>query len=245
MNETIDLIMQHKSIRRFKSDPIPDEMLNKIVQAGQAASTSSNMQAYSVIAVTASEVKQKLAEVAGHSRHVAECPLLLVWCADLHRNLIAAKQEGLDTIPDTTENFLVASIDAALAAQNSAIAAESLGLGICYIGGLRNNLYEVTQLLNLPKLVYPLFGMTLGYPDQEPTLRPRLPLEAVLHHETYHEEQLSDAISAYDETMRAYYQQRTGGGRDSTWSKDMAEKFGRADRAYLREYLKSQGFNLL
>lgn len=245
MNETIDLIMKHKSIRRYQSDPIPEEILNKIIQAGQAASTSSNMQAYSVIAVTDAEVKQKLAEAAGHSRHVAECPLLLVWCADLHRNLMAAQQDGLEAIPDTTENFLVASIDAALAAQNSAIAAESLGLGICYIGGLRNELYKVTQLLNLPKLVYPLFGMTVGYPDQAPTLRPRLPLEAVLHHGTYHDEKLPEAILAYDETMKAYYQQRTGGGRDSTWSKDMAEKFAQPDRAYLREYLKSQGFSLL
>lgn len=242
MNDVIELLQRHRSIRKYKPDVVSEEILEAIVRSAQMASTSSNVQAYSVIAVTNAEIKRALSAIAGNQQHVEECPVLLVWCADLSRDRLACEREGAQMISGTMENFIVATVDTALAAQNAAVAAESLGLGIVYIGGLRNNLREVTKLLRVPKLVYPLFGMCVGYPDHESTLRPRLPLRAVLHREAYQTETQAEAIAEYDATVHDYYLERTKGKRETTWSKEMADKFSRPSRAYMRAYLEEQGF---
>ncbi|TMV49413.1 oxygen-insensitive NADPH nitroreductase [Paenibacillus mesophilus] len=242
MNDVIGLLQRHRSIRKFKPDEVPEEALEAIIRSAQMASTSSNVQAYSVIAVTNPDTKRALSVVAGNQLHVEQCPVLLVWCADLSRDRLACEREGVEMVSGTMENFIVATVDVALAAQNAAIAAESLGLGIVYIGGIRNNLREATRLLNVPKLVYPVFGMCLGYPEQESSLRPRLPLRAALHRETYEQAAQAEAIAEYDRTTRDYYIERTKGKRDTTWSKEMADKFKRPARTYMREYLEEQGF---
>lgn len=242
MNEIVELLQRHRSIRKYKPDPVPERVLETIVRSAQMASTSSNVQAYSVIAVTNPDTKRALSVVAGNQPHVEQCPVLLVWCADLNRDKLACESEGVEMVSDTMENFIVATVDVALAAQNAAIAAESLGLGIVYVGGIRNDLREATRLLNVPELVYPVFGMCLGYPDHESGIRPRLPLRAVLHRESYDEAAQAGAIAEYDVTTRAYYLERTKGKRDTTWSKEMADKFRRPARAYMRDYLEEQGF---
>jgi FMN reductase (NADPH) len=242
MNDVTRLLQRHRSIRKFKPDEVSEQTLEAIVRSAQMASTSSNVQAYSVIAVTNPETKRALSAVAGNQQHVESCPVLLVWCADLSRDKLACEREGVEMVSGTMENFIVATVDVALAAQNAAIAAESLGLGIVYIGGIRNNLREATRLLNVPKLVYPVFGMCLGYPDHESGVRPRLPLRAVLHRETYDETAQAESIDEYDRRTRDYYIERTGGKRDTTWSKEMADKFKRPARAYMRAYLEEQGF---
>ncbi|RKN71854.1 oxygen-insensitive NADPH nitroreductase [Paenibacillus ginsengarvi] len=242
MNDVIKLLQRHRSIRKYKPDVVSEEVLEAIVRSAQMASTSSNVQAYSVIAVTDPETKLALSAVAGNQQHVEQCPVLLIWCADLSRDRLACEREGAQMISGTMENFIVATVDTALAAQNAAVAAESLGLGIVYIGGLRNNLREVTKLLRVPELVYPLFGMCVGYPDHESSLRPRLPLRAVLHREVYQAENQSEAIAEYDATVHDYYIERTKGKRNTTWSKEMADKFSRPSRAYMRAYLEEQGF---
>lgn len=244
MNQTIELLMQHRSIRQFQPKPVEEEKLQIIVQAAQRASSSSNVQAYSVIAVMDPDTKQKLAELSGNQKNVLECPLFLVWCADLYRNQVVAEGEGLENPSfGTTENFIIATVDAALAAQNAAVAAESLGLGIVYVGGIRNNIRAVTELLGLPKLVYPVFGMCVGYPNQDPGLKPRLPIEAVLHREKYNTEATAE-VKKYDAIMREYYLERTAGKRDTTWSKDIAAKYSRKDRIEMRDFLQGQGFML-
>ncbi|PYI51613.1 oxygen-insensitive NADPH nitroreductase [Paenibacillus flagellatus] len=242
MNPVIELLRRHRSIRSYTSEPVTDDMLEAIVRSAQMASTSSNVQAYSVIAVMNPDTKRALAAVTGGQRHVEQCPVLLVWCADLRRDRLACAKEGTDMVSDTMENFVVATVDVALAAQNAAVAAESLGLGIVYIGGIRNDLREVTRLLKVPELVFPVFGMCLGFPDRDSSVRPRLPVRAVLHRETYADDGQAEAIDEYDRTMRDYYIERTGGKRDTTWSKEMADKFARPVRDYLRDYLEEQGF---
>jgi len=242
MNDVIDLLQRHRSIRKFKPQTVEEEVLEAIVRSAQMASTSSNVQAYSVIAVTNPDTKRALSAAAGNQAHVEQCPVLLVWCADLRRNRLACDKEGVEMVSGTMENFIVATVDVALAAQNAAIAAESLGLGIVFIGGIRNDLREATRLLHVPELVYPLFGMCVGYPDHESGIRPRLPLRAVLHSERYEEDSQNDAIAEYDRTVRDYYLERTKGKRDSTWSKEMANKFQSPVRAYMRDYLEEQGF---
>lgn len=244
MNETLSLLMNHRSIRKYKAQPVSDEQLATIIAAAQMASTSSNVQAYSVIAVTDPAKKQQLAQLAGNQAYIEECPIFLVWCADLYRlkASTAPYTAGKETYEDSTENFLVASMDAALAAQNAAVAAESLGLGIVYIGGVRNRIAEVSELLQLPDLVYPVFGMCVGYPDQTPGQRPRLPQEAVLHRDAYDAANTVEQVKRYDETMVAYLRERTGGEKSTPWSELMADRLGKPTRMHMKSFLEGKGF---
>ncbi|QGQ98009.1 oxygen-insensitive NADPH nitroreductase [Paenibacillus psychroresistens] len=244
MNPTINQILDHRSIRKFKNEPISKEQIKAVIESAQMASSSSNMQAYTVIGITSPEKKRLLAEYAGNQAYIEEAPLFLVWCADLNRISIASKPYGVDEIVSSTENFIAATVDVALAAQNAAIAAESLGLGIVYIGGIRNKPKEVCELLKLPKLVYPVFGMCIGVPDQKPIKRPRLPLSAVYHEEEYDTAIYEEQINLYDESIRKYTIERSGGKQDTCWSKEMAAKISRPIREHMRSFLNEQGFKL-
>ncbi|MDR0269072.1 oxygen-insensitive NADPH nitroreductase [Paenibacillus sp.] len=244
MNDTLTLLMNHRSIRKFKDTPITEEQLHAIISAAQMASTSSNVQAYSVIAATDPGLKKQLAELAGNQAYVEQCPVFLVWCADLYRlkQVTSEPLQGRLTYGDTTENFIVATVDAALAAQNAAIAAESMGLGIVYIGGVRNRIAELSKLLGLPELVYPVFGMCVGVPDQEPGQRPRLPLESVLHLNGYSKEQSVESVKSYDAAMQAYLRERIGGKKDTPWSHLMADRMAEPIRMHMKEFLEGKGF---
>lgn len=242
MNPTIQQLTRHRSIRKYKPDPIPQDALDAILLSAQMASTSSNVQAYSVIGVTDPDQKKQAAALAGHQVYIEQCPLFLVWCADLNRNKQACEMQGVDMVSGTMENLLVATIDVALASQNAAVAAESLGLGIVYIGGVRNNPREIRDLLGLPELVYPVFGMCVGYPDQEPDIRPRLATSAVYHEHTYDAAKTRREIEAYDEITEQYYRERTGGKVDTNWSKGIADKFKQPLREHMAAFLREQGF---
>lgn len=244
MNETIELMMKHRSVRKYKPDPVSDERLAPIVAAGQMASSSSSVQAYTVIAVTDLEQKAKLAELAGNQAYVNECPVFLVWCADLYRLSDAANRHlpEKESYADSTENFMVATIDAALASQNAALALESLGFGIVYIGGLRTRIEEVAELLELPEGVYPVYGMCIGVADQETGIRPRLPLNAVLHRNRYNAEQSIKGVEQYDETTTAYMKERTNGERMTPWSELMAKRLTEPTRLQVRPFLEGKGF---
>lgn len=246
MNETINLLMEHRSIRKYADKPVSREIVEQVIAAAQMASSSSNVQAYSVIAVTDTERKQKLSQLSGRQAYIVECPVFLVWCADLSRlkNVARCHLPDSESYEGATENFIVATVDVALAAQNAAIAAESLGLGIVYIGGIRNQIQQVAELLNLPELVYPVFGMCLGYPDQEPGLRPRLPQQAVLHWEEYDGAENERQVAEYDEIMSEYLRKRTGGTKDTPWSRLMAEKLTTPSRLHMKEFLQQHGFKL-
>ncbi|QHW29870.1 oxygen-insensitive NADPH nitroreductase [Paenibacillus rhizovicinus] len=248
MNETIALMKAHRSIRKFAPTAVTDEQLKQILTAAQAASTSSNIQAYSVIGVRSEEKRNRLAELTGNQKHVAEAPLFLVWCADLNRLQAAVrhhKEQADFELTHNTEAFLMATVDTALAAQNAAVAAESLGLGVVYIGGIRNRPQEVSELLKLPKLVYPVFGMCVGIPDQLPDLRPRLPVSVVYHEEAYSDAGFAEGIAAYDATISHYYEVRSGGGKTSRWSQEMTARFRQELlRPHMYDFLISQGFQL-
>lgn len=243
-NDTISLLMKHASVRQFRDKPVSEEQLAAIIGAAQMASTSSNVQAYSVIAVTDPGLKAQLSGYSGNQAYIEQCPVFLVWCADLYRLHETAGAHLGDTpsYEDTTENLIVATVDVALAAQNAAIAAESLGLGIVYIGGIRNNSAAVSELLGLPELVYPVFGMCLGYPAGASGLRPRLPLAAVLHHNGYDKEQTKEQVKLYDKVSSEYMHQRTGGQNSAPWSAMMAKRLAEPARLHLKEFLQEKGF---
>lgn len=243
MNETLSLLMNHRSIRKFSDKEVTREQLERIIAAGQMASTSSNVQAYSVIAVTDFEQKRALSALSGNQSYIEKCPVFLVWCADLYR-LQKVSEAHLGDQPgyaDSVENFIVATVDAALAAQNAAIAAESMGLGIVYIGGVRNHTAQFSERLNLPEQVYPVFGMCIGYPDQNPGIRPRLPLEGVLHHGVYDASKTVEAVQAYDDTYTEYMRARSGGKSASAWSQVMAKRLSEPVRLHMMDFLQSKG----
>ena len=252
MNSTLDLIQAHGSVRAYKSDPVPETMLETIVAAAQRTSTSSNMQAYSVIAVTNAETRAQLMRLCGNQAHIAQAPLFLAWCADLARLDRVCELRGYTQVAEYTENFLIAAVDAVIAAQNAALAAESLGLGICYIGSIRNNPREVIRLLGLPRHVFPVTGMTVGFPSKPASLRPRLPMNTILHREHYHAEHDAE-LAAYDRAMAetGIYDKRqvpVPGKPDEMelygWLEHTARRVSQAVRVELRAVIEEQGFAL-
>lgn len=242
MNDVINLLKSHRSIRKFTDQRIPRELLLELIRAGQSAATSSHVQAYSVIHVTNTANREKIAELAGGQPYIASCSDFLVFCADMKRPTDSAERTGTDVVRGMTEQFLVASVDTALMAQNVVVAAESAGLGICYIGGIRNNPAEVSDLLQLPDHVFPVFGLCLGYPDQDPEVKPRLPVESILMEDVYRED--ADSVNHFDDTMHRYYQQRTGGNKDTNWSQQLSPLFSAKLRAHMRDFLQKRGFDL-
>lgn len=242
MNEVINLLKSHRSIRKFTDQKIPRDLFLELIRAGQSAATSSHVQAYSVIHATNMANRETIAELAGGQPYIASCSDFLVFCADMKRPTDSAERTGTDVVRGMTEQFLVASVDTALMAQNVVVAAESAGLGICYIGGIRNNPAEISELLQLPDHVFPVFGLCLGYPDQDPEVKPRLPVESILMEDVYREDQ--DSVNRFDDTMHSYYQQRTGGNKDTNWSKQLGPLFSAKLRAHMREFLNKRGFDL-
>jgi nitroreductase len=184
----VSTLLARRSVRGFRTDALPSGTLETLVAAAQPASTSSNLQTWSVVAVTDPDKKAALARIASNQKHIEQCPLFLVCLADVSRNERLGVEEGvtLQTIPHF-ETYLVAAIDAVLAAQNAAVAAESLDLSMVYIGALRNNPIEVGKLLELPPGAMAVFGMCVGYPLPTVTneMKPRLPQPAILFHDTY------------------------------------------------------------
>ncbi len=246
MNDVLTTILNHRSIRKFEDRPLSKEQIKQIVECAQAASTSSFIQAYSIIGVKNSEKKQKLAELSGNQSYVAENGHFFVFCADLHRHEVIAKMENKDLTKslESTEKFMVSLIDAALASQNAVLAAESMGLGACYIGGLRNNLEEVSSLLNTPTYVIPLFGIAVGYPAQQPDQKPRLPFNHVYHEDTYQQDSNTyvQQLEEYNEVISAYYTERTNGKRTDTWTAQIAKMLSNPSRLYMKDFVNSKGF---
>ena len=248
MNQVIETLLSHRSVRHFEDRPLTKEQIETIVASAQAASTSSYVQAYSIIGITDHEKKKKLAELAGNQKYVENNGHFFVFCADLYRHEIAGEMENKDvsTSIESTEKFMVTLIDAALAAQNAAVAAESLGLGICYIGGIRNNLDEVCELLKTPKRVIPLFGLAVGYPEKVTEQRPRLPLSNIYHENEYEQniDKYKEEMTKYNVVVSDYYDKRTKGKRKDTWTEQMANMLNKPTRMYMNEFIKKHGLDL-
>lgn len=249
-NDTLDLLLSHRSVRHYTDAPVPDGALEAALAAAQSASTSSNLQVWSVIAVEDAARRQRLSVHAANQAHVANAPLLLVWLADLARlrrlgEASGAATEGLEYF----EAFLLAATDAALAAQNAMVAFESLGLGGCYIGGIRNNAPAVAEELGLPDGVFALFGMTVGVPDpaRPAQVKPRLPQDVVLMREQYQwtPEQRA-GIAAFNDRLRAF--QRAEKMREQDWTELVTKRVRDAKaltgRHILRDFLQRIGFAL-
>jgi nitroreductase len=247
-NDVLDTMLAHRSVRTYRDAPLQRGVLETIVAAAQSAPSSSNLQAWSVIAVRDRDRKARLSRLAAGQRHVAQAPVLLVFVADLSRvRTVSAASgraaEGLDYI----ESFIIAVADAAFAAQNALTAAESLGLGGCYIGAMRNDAQAVARELDLPDDAFAVFGMTLGYPDAgvAAQVKPRLPQQLVLHHEQYRRA-AADDFTAYDDRLRGFRSDQQMAEIDWTdqAARRLADKKALTGRESLRPFLLRRGFGL-
>lgn len=251
---TLQTLLNHRSVRKYTGEPISDEMLSAVLEAGRAVSTSSFLQASSIIRVVDKQKRTQLRQIScdmseeeyqqavadgkrlGHG-YVESCAEYLIFCMDAYRHHQLAQVQT-----DWTEVMVIGAIDAALMAQNVLAAAESLGLGGVFIGSLRNDIQRASDILQLPKHVVPLFGLCLGHPDWESKInqsqRPRLPLDILVSTDVYSppsDEQLAD----YNKVVREYYQ---GRGLDLDWAAQIAATFGGDVRPFMLKYLQKQGF---
>lgn len=213
MTPTIELICGHRSIRHFTDEPISEAQREAIINSARATSSSSFLQCSSIIRITDKALREELVTLTGGQKHVAQAAEFWVFCADFNRHLQICPDAQLGL----AEQLLLGVVDTAMMAQNALIAAESLGLGGVYIGGLRNNIEAVTKLLKLPQHVLPLFGLCLGWPADNPDLKPRLPASILVHENSYQPLD-KGALAQYDEQLAEYYLTRGSNNRRDTWS---------------------------
>ncbi len=180
-----NVLLKHRSIRKFRPTPIPEEVLQNCLEAAARASTCGNMQLYSLVVTRDKALRERLAPCHFNQPMVEQAPCLVTVCADVHRFTMWCEQRGADPAYDNLVWFLNAATDALLAAQNFCVQAEMHGLGICYLGTTLYTAAEIIQILELPKGVIPLTTVVVGYPDETPELTDRLPLDAVVHYEKY------------------------------------------------------------
>ena len=242
MNPVIEQMRSHRSIRKFTDEEVAEEDIAAAVEAGQMASTSGGIQSYCLIRIRDEQRLERLVELTGNQTKVARCGAFFILCGDTRRHRLLAERAGR-SYETRLEAFLLSVVDTSLFAQNLVLAFESMGYGICYIGGLRNDLPAVKELVQLPEGTYPLYGLCVGRPADDPMLRPRLPLQGVLFEEHYPEngEMLSN-LDEFDDTMLKYFQERGAGER--IWSQEMVEKFSQPKRIEAGPFFRSQGANL-
>lgn len=248
-NEVIAALLDHRSVRGYKPDPVPPGTLETMIAAAQSAATSSNMQWTSVIVVSDPAKKKVLAEIAGNQKHIEQCPLYLCWVSDMTRNALISTEQKVEfeTMP-WLETFLVACIDVALAAQNAVVAAESIGLSTVYIGAMRNDPERVAALLGLPRQSFVVFGLCVGYATAEAAgeVKPRLPQGIVVHHDTYDGDTKAAARKAYDAEMAKFAARHEM--QASTWTQRVLNRLGPLKsmngRERLRAVLANLGFEL-
>jgi len=250
LNQVLRCLLAHRTVRAFLPDHLPPGTLETLVAAAQSAPSSSNLQLWSVIAIEDAGRKARLAQVAGGQAHIEQAPLFLVWLADLSRadRVAAARGRTLEGC-EYLESFMVAAIDAALAAQNAAAAAESMGLGTCYVGAMRNDPERVAAELGLPPRAMALFGMCVGREDpaRRSEIKPRLPQAMVVSRERYAAPRAEmELVASYDETLAAF--SRTHGMGDVNWSGRVFARMGSLKglngRERMRAMMQALGFEL-
>jgi FMN reductase (NADPH) len=253
MNSILKFLNNHVSVRQFTDAEISQEDELKIISTAQRSPTSSNLQTYSIVGIRDQEAKEKLASLSGNQKHIIDSSLFLVFCADLNRLKLINQEKGYDYYSDSIEMLLISTIDAALVADRALMAAQAMGMGGVMVGALRYNPDEVSDLLKLPELVYPVMGLSLGYPAVPPVLKPRLAIDAIYYKEFYTNESIGKFIDEYD---KKFAETPFLKGREVqpekypdfkglySWSEHSARKMADKDaaRLHFKEYLNKRGF---
>ncbi|MCD6367334.1 MAG: NADPH-dependent oxidoreductase [Bacteroidales bacterium] len=244
----MDTIFNHRSIRKYQNKPIDNVLLQKILSAGTRASTTGNMQVYSIVVTKDAELKNRLWEAHFKQDMVKQAPIVLTFCADFNRFTKWCEMRDANAGYDNFLSFFTAAIDALLVAQNVVLEAEHNGLGICYLGTTTYMAEKIVDILQLPKLVVPVTTLVLGYPAEQPSLTDRLPVDAVVHQETYGEN-TDEKIEAWFSPKEAmeFYRNFVKENGKQTLAQVFAEVryTGKDNRFFSQEFLKvikNQGF---
>ena len=243
MNETVRLLQAHHSSRSYKTDSIPEEILEAIIECAHRAPTSTNSQEVSLVVVRNADSRARIAEIAGGQPWIAKAPVFIAVVVDLYKTGLGVEKAGAEQVfQRTLEGVLAAVSDAGIAMATLMAAARAFGLGIVPIGGIRRDPQAMIDLLELPPNTFPVDGVVLGYVAEESSQKPRMTIESFRHDEKYHPETLQPAIDACDRTLQEYWQEigRTDG---FSWSANMAQHYSTFSRL-IKSVAQKQGFTI-
>jgi FMN reductase (NADPH) len=246
MNDTIQTMQNHRSIRKFKNIPLTQEQIDLIVQSAQMAPTSFHSQPFTIIGITDPDLKKKLAEQSGNWDAISQCGYFFVFCLDLYRIMATARPEEKEKMKRNLSSsvfFAQSTLSAGIALQNANLAAESMGLGTVIIGGINRALPDLDEWLDLPEYVIPLAGLAVGVPNENPEQKPRLPQDAVFFENQY-DQHLKEKVKRYDQETEEYYRNRTDNKKTTNWSQKMIDQLSQdLPLGFYSQYLKQKGFH--
>jgi len=244
----LDILNQHRTIRKYTEQKIDSELLTNLLETACKASNTGNMQAYSIIVTTDNDLKKQLSPSHFNQPMIIQAPVVLTFCADFNRFTKWCELRQAKPGYDNFQSFMATAIDALIAAQTFCIAAESVGLGICYLGTTTYNAREIIDTLKIPRLVVPVTTLTVGYPDGIPEQTDRLPLNAIVHNETYNDftsEEINNMYSVKENSE--FYKQFVLENNKETLAQVFTDiRYSRTNNEFFSEkfilVLKEQGF---
>ncbi len=251
--EAIQSLLQRRVIRKYKNAPLTEETLNLLLSAAQSAPTKSNLQQYSIIMVSDSMLRDRIAALVPSMPWMKTAPLIAVFLGDVRRIRRLAEMRGHTYQNNNADTFMNAAVDAAIAMQCFMIAADHLGLGTCPISYIRDRIDDLAELLRLPDGVFPIAGLCVGYPDDPGHVSMRLPQKIVVHQNHYDDSELEADISHYDERAHARFSlppakqrhiDKYGVLDKCTWSENAARQLSLPERAGFAEFLRRKGIEL-
>ena len=249
----INSIISRASVRKFSKKNISKELLTLLLTAAQSAPSKSNLQQYSIMVIQNQSLKNEISKLIGDTKWALTAPVFLLFLADIRRNIKITNHKGYNHKNNNVDTFMNGVIDSALSMQSMISASESIGLGICPISMIRNIIEEVKNLCKLPKGVFPIAGLALGWPDEKSPVSIRLPQDIVAHYNTYNEKNLMDKINQYDERVfkvapierkKQRHINIYGVAKKGTWSENISRQLSVAERKDFKKWLKNHGFSL-
>jgi len=245
----LESMKNRRTIRKYTREDMPDTLLNELFEIASRASNTGNMQLYSVVVNRDNESKARQAPFHFNQKMATEAPVLLTFCADANRFVKWADQSQAQAGFDNLQTFMAATIDAMLFAQAFCDAAEACGLGICYLGTTAYNADKIIETLSLPHLVVPVVSLTVGYPEMPLPPQPeRLPLEAIVHQEAYHDftPETIDKLYKAKEALEVNQQYVIENNKETLAQVFTDVRYTKANNEYFSEVflkvLKRQGF---
>ena len=251
--ETLKSILSRRSIRKFLNKPISKELLTLLLAAAQSAPSKSNLQQYSILVIQDQNIKNEISNLIGNTKWALTAPIFLLFLADIRRNVKITNDRGYDHKNNNVDTFMNGVIDAALSMQSTICASESLGLGVCPISMIRNIIEEIKTICKLPKGVFPIAGLAMGWPDEKSNVSIRLAQNIVTHFDKYNEKDLIHKINKYDERVfkkdpipenKQRHVDLYGVAKKGTWSENISRQLSVPERSNFKKWLKENGFNL-
>ena len=251
--DLLKTIISRSSVRKFSDKLIPKELLTILLTAAQSAPSKSNLQQYSILIMQDETIKMKVADLIGNTKWALSAPVFLLFLADIRRNINITNNKGYDHKNNNVDTFMNAVIDSALSMQSLICAAEASGLGVCPISMIRNIIDEIKNICQLPKGVFPIAGLALGWPDEKAPISIRMPQDIIIHNDYYNEDNLTKKINDYDKRVfkvapilekKQRHVDIYGVAKKGTWSENIARQLSLPERNNFKAWLKDNGINL-